>query len=119
MAKEAALSDAEFEEAKRNAADVEDDTILKFRRPRIGVNEWIAGCTNPETGRLLTPEFRDREFWQERINRWTTDLIPEENGDWSKRFSDDEIDMFFEADPSATTKEEKHQSRLSKLRKLT
>lgn len=119
MAKEAALSDAEFEEAKRNAADVEDDTILKFRRPRIGVNEWIAGRTNPETGRLLTPEFRDREFWQERINRWTTDLTPEDNGDWSKRFSDDEIDMFFEADPSATTKEEKHQSRLSKLRKLT
>lgn len=88
----------EFEEARRKRKYLDDTDADIFEIPHMGVNAFIAQAKDPETGKMFTPEFRDKPYWNGRIANWTSDLKPEENGDWSKRFSEDEINMFFEGD---------------------
>jgi hypothetical protein len=74
---------------------------------------------HPETG-LLLPEFRlEEEYWPRRREKWTQPLKSDEV--LSDRFTDDEIDVFFDSDPSKTysSKEEELNDKKKNLRLLS
>jgi hypothetical protein len=79
---DAKLYREKYKEARRRYIDGEDE--LEFEKPFIGVTEFLRGLTN-EDDKLLTPEFREEEYWKRRINEWK---------DETKGFNDDEIELF-------------------------
>ena len=94
---------------RSTSAIYDDDEVLEFRKPYIGVNKFLSGL-RPNGKDLLMPEFRlEEEYWPRRIQSWTNPLKSGE--DITTRFTDDEIDVFFEGN----TLEEKK----SKVRLLT
>lgn len=102
--------EAIMQEARLRAGSFDGDEVLEFRAPYIGVTKFLSGLTKDGTtnGDLLFPEFRTKEYWSRRVEKWTSPL--ESGEDIKERFTDDEIDIFFEGD----TFEEK----VSKLRLL-
>ena len=84
-----------MEEARhRSTSDIyDDDEVLDFRRPYVGVNRFLSGL-RPD-GDLLVPEFRlETDYWPRRVESWTKPLKSGEN--IVDRFSEDEINIFFE-----------------------
>ena len=71
-----------YAEAKKLYQDGEDN--LEFKRPYIGVTEFLADLTNSKD-QLLMPSFREFEYWRRRIKDWK---------DPTKGFNNDEIELF-------------------------
>lgn len=71
-----------YQEAKNSYLDGED--TLEFKPPYIGVTEFLRGLTTTDN-KLLTPEFREIEYWKERLLSWK---------DSTKGFNEDEKDLF-------------------------
>ena len=95
-----------MQEARLRAGSFDGDEILEFKAPYIGVTKFLSGLE--VDGKLLFPEFRVEEYWNNRKESWTKPL---ESGEkLEDRFTKDEIDIFFEGN----TFEEK----LSKVRLL-
>ena len=104
-------------DARRRATYHDGDETLHFERPYIGVNRFLSGLKY--RGKYLHPEFRaDEEYFPRRKEDWKTPLKPGET--LRDRFKDDEIDIFFEANPSKTyaTKEEEFEDKVKNLRLL-
>lgn len=90
--------------ARLRASYYDGDEILNLDPPYIGVNKFFSGLEHPTEG-LLMPEFRlDEEYWPRRKEKWTQPLKSDESlyGGENARFTHDEIDVFFEADPTKT-----------------
>ena len=82
-----------YAEAKRNAQLYDDEEILKMTRPYVGVSEFMSGLRNDQ-GHLWFPEFTT-EYWAKRYL------------DWSEgKFTEDEIEAFFDKDKSRIYKVE-------------
>lgn len=83
------------EARNRSSSTVYDgDEVLEFRRPYVGVNRFLSGL-RPNGSDLLFPEFRlEDEYWPRRVEKWTKPLEGSEKV--QDRFTDDEIDVFFE-----------------------
>jgi len=77
--------------AKLRAAYYDGEEILDFNPPYIGVNKFISQIRH--NGKRLHPEFIPENYWDKRKESWQTPL--ETGEDISKRFSDDEIEIFF------------------------
>lgn len=89
---------------RSTSAVYDDDEVLEYRRPYVGVNRFLSGL-KPNGSDLLFPEFRlEEEYWPRRINEWTRPLDGSEKV--SDRFTDDEIDIFF----NGNSHEEKKQN---------
>lgn len=73
-----------YQEAKRNATYIDGEDTLEFKPPYIGVTAFLRGLTNSDDI-LLTPEFREFEYWTRRIKDWKNPDIG---------FNNDELDMF-------------------------
>lgn len=115
--KEAAKMKSLMDEARRRASFHDGEEILEFRPPYIGVNRFLSGLM-PNGKDLLMPEFRTEEYWSRRIESWTKPL---ESGEkLEDRFTDDEIDLFFNADSSKTysSKDEEFKDKIKNLRLL-
>ena len=83
-----------MKEARLRAGTFDGDEILEFRAPYIGVTKFLSGLE--VDGKLLFPEFRVDSYWSLRQESWTKPL---ESGETLRdRFTDDEIDIFFEGD---------------------
>lgn len=107
---QAKASDAAYEEARRKAIDMADgETAYVFNPPRIGVNAWVAGRPDPDDpSTLLTPEFRQDEYWDRKKYRWTH--MPEPGKTWLDYFTEDDLTMWFKPDdPTASPKEQMEQ----------
>jgi hypothetical protein len=86
--------------ARLRASYYDGEEILDLKPPYVGVNKFLSGLEHPEKG-LLMPEFRlEEEYWPRRREKWTSPLKSDEN--LADRFTDDEINIFFEADPGKT-----------------
>ena len=59
----------EYEEAKKKCSYLDGEESLNFNPPYIGVLKFLAGLKN-EQDKLLTPEFREVEYFFERIKKW-------------------------------------------------
>lgn len=106
--KNAQLMESLMAEARQRAASTvyDGDEVLEFRKPYIGVNKFLSGLA-PD-GQLLFPELRlEEEYFPRRIESWTKPLNGSEQV--ADRFSDDEIDVFFEG---ADHNEKKSKARL-------
>ena len=120
------MKDAERQEhlmkirnARLRASYYDGDEILNLDPPYIGVNKFMQGLVHPETG-LVVPEFRlEEEYWPRRKEKWTEPLKSDET--ILDRFTDDEIDVFFDADPSKTysSKEEELADKKNNVRLLS
>ena len=76
------------------SAIYDDDEVLEFRKPYIGVNRFLSGL-KPNGQDLLFPEFRlEEEYWPRRVEKWTQPLKSGET--IQDRFTEDEINIFFE-----------------------
>jgi len=52
---------------RSTSAIYDDDEVLEFRKPYIGVNKFLSGL-RPNGKDLLMPEFRlEEEYWPRRI----------------------------------------------------
>ena len=85
-----------MKEARLRAGSFDGDEMLEFRAPYIGVTKFLSGLTKPDSPDLLFPEFRIKEYWSRRNEFWTKPLEGGENIE--DRFTEDEIDIFFEGD---------------------
>lgn len=54
--------------------------------PYVGVNAFLSGLVNSD-GKLLFPEFRDKEYWDKRKLQWK-----------EAKFTDEEKELFFNSD---------------------
>lgn len=83
-----------MKEARLRAGTFDGDEILEFRAPYIGVTKFLSGLEVDD--KLLFPEFRVDSYWSLRQESWSKPL---ESGETLRdRFTDDEIDIFFEGD---------------------
>lgn len=82
-----------MKEARLRASFFDGDEILEYRAPYIGVTKFLSGL-KPNDIDLLFPEFRTDEYWKRRVEEWTKPLESDETIE--NRFTDDEIDVFFE-----------------------
>ena len=104
--------------ARLRASYYDGEEILDLKPPYVGVNKFLSGLEHPEKG-LLMPEFRlDEEYWPRRREKWTSPLKSDEN--LIDRFTDDEINIFFEADPGKTysSKKEEFEDKKKNVRLL-
>jgi hypothetical protein len=104
--------------ARIKASYYDGEEILDLNPPYIGVNKFLSGLEHPEKG-LLIPEFRlEEEYWPRRREKWKNPLMPGEN--IRDRFTDDEIEVFFEADPTKTysSKEEEFNDKVKNIKLL-
>lgn len=86
---------SDWAKVKRRYPDGEAELI--FGSPYIGVTSFLRGLTNADD-QLLTPEFREFEYWKRRVVEWK---------DPSKGFNDDEKAIFGDITaPTTTLKEE-------------
>ena len=86
ITKETQKAQKAYAEAKKSYLDGEQ--IEEFKPPYIGVTSFLRGLTvldANEKERLLTPEFREKEYWLKRIKAWK---------DPNEGFNDEEIEMF-------------------------
>lgn len=74
---------------------IDEDEYFKYERPYIGVNEFLSNfVTNDGEGHHLYPYFNNDNYWKERLQAWNKD------GNATERFSENEIDCFFDGDVS-------------------
>lgn len=88
----AALQEA-YKKAKEHPRYLDGEDELQFDFPYIGVTSFLRGLTNSD-GQLLTPEFREKEFWKRRIAKWKDD---------TKGFNSDEEELFGPFSPITDT----------------
>ena len=84
-------------EAKREY--VNDEEMLKLKRPYVGVLECLSGTKNPVTGKYFFMEYRKNAYWQKRFHAWTLGK-KSVNSDHNDGFTQDEIELFFNGDES-------------------
>lgn len=63
--------EAEFRRAIQNAKDLDSETMLMPDPPYVGVTKFLDGRRN-SAGNLLTPEFIEDNYWDDRISHWTS-----------------------------------------------
>ena len=88
----ASLQEA-YQKAKEHPIYLDGEDELKFDFPYIGVTSFLRGLTNSD-GDLLTPEFREKEYWKKRISEWK---------DSTKGFNSDEEELFGKFSPITDT----------------
>lgn len=89
----------EWNQAKKSFID--DEELIKMKRPFVGTTEFLTGLKNSE-GRYLSPEFREGDYWANRFHAWSTGK-KSESPDHSDGFTQDEINLFFDGDESKIT----------------
>lgn len=62
-----------WSKAKRNGIDLDSDVMLMPDPPYVGVTKFLDGRKN-SSGRLLTPEFIEDNYWDDRISHWTSQI---------------------------------------------
>ena len=104
--------------ARLRGSIIDGEEILDFERPYVGVNRFLQGLTNSD-GEQIVLEFIVQNYWDKRKESWTNPLRSGEN--IKDRFTEDEIDLFFEGDPTKTytSKQEEFQDKLKNARLLT
>lgn len=88
---------ATFDEAIRRAKDDEDDIVLNPEPPFIGVTKFLDGRRNAE-GNLLTPQFVEDNYWNEKIHAWTDTLRAGES--ILDKFTEDDLKMLVDGKDS-------------------
>ena len=88
----AALQEA-YKKAKEHPTYLDGEDELHFDFPYIGVTSFLRGLTNSDN-RLLTPEFREKEYWKHRIAKWK---------DATEGFNTDEEELFGAFSPITDT----------------
>lgn len=90
----------EFQKAKKEYLDGEQ--IEKFNPPYIGVTEFLRGLTTKDE-KLLTPEFREFEYWRRRVKKWKEGEFNEDEKELygnniviSDNMTEDELKKWFE-----------------------
>ncbi len=104
-------------QARKRGDAFDDEEMLEFEKPFIGVNRFLSGLKTDE-GDYIVLDFIVDNYWSKRKEFWTKSL---ETGEQvADRFTDDEIDIFFEADPLKTysSKEEEFQAKKEKAHLL-
>lgn len=92
-AKDSIAANKEYKEAKRKYLDGE--TIEEFKPPYVGVNKFLSGLVNKD-GKLLFPEFREKEYWDRRFALWKEGEFTEEEKEL----------LFAQGQPSKLTRQE-------------
>jgi hypothetical protein len=80
--------------AKKRAAYYDEEEVLDFDPPYIGVNKFLTKIRKPD-GSRLNPEFIVENYWSNRKDSWQNPLQAGE--DIASRFSEDEIEIFFKS----------------------
>lgn len=104
-------------QARKRGDAFDDEEMLEFEKPFIGVNRFLSGLKTDE-GDYIVLDFIVDNYWAKRKEFWTKPL---ETGEQvADRFTDDEIDIFFEADSLKTysSKEEEFQAKKEKAHLL-
>lgn len=96
-----------FFKARQNAINIDSEVVLNPDPPYIGVTKFLDGRRNSE-GNLLTPQFIDTNFWDDRISHWTSPIPA--NKTIQDMFSLSEIRLLAEGD----TDDERYQNFLNK-----
>lgn len=86
-----------MKEAKRQY--VNDEEVLRLKRPYVGVLECLSGVKNPVTDKQFIMDFRPTPYWQKRFHAWTKGQ-KSQSEDHNDGFTQDEIDLFFNGDES-------------------
>ena len=104
-------------QARRKGMSFDGEEMLDFEKPFIGVNRFLSGLKTDE-GDYIVLDFVVENYWNKRKEQWTKPLESGENIE--DRFTDDEIDLFFEADPlkTYTSKEEEFQAKKENIHLL-
>lgn len=84
IAAESAVLQEKYKEAKKHPTYIDGEEELHYDFPYIGVTSFLRGLTNSDD-KLLTPEFREFEYWIRRIKDWK---------DPDKGFNEDEEELF-------------------------
>lgn len=102
--------------ARLRASYFDEEEVLNLDPPYIGVNKFLQGLEH--NGKRLHPEFIAENYWEKRIESWTKPLESGEN--IADRFSNDEIDIFFEGTPGKTysSKDEEFEDKLKNVHLL-
>ena len=96
-----------FFKARQNAINIDSEVVLNPDPPYIGVTKFLDGRRNSE-GNLLTPQFIDTNFWDDRISHWTSPIPADKT--IQDMFSLSEIRLLAEGD----TDDERYQNFLNK-----
>lgn len=97
--------------AKLRAAYYDGEEVLDFTPPYIGVNRFLSKIRH--NGNRLHPEFIPENYWEKRREAWQKPL--EAGEDVSKRFSDDELEIFFNSASEAHLLNDDEAEQLEKL----
>ena len=84
--------DKKYEKARNEARQygADEEAFLRMERPYIGVSEFLTGQRN-RLGKLYFPEFIPKNYWSNRFYEWAKG---------PDKFTDDEINVFFDGDRS-------------------
>lgn len=84
--------DERYRKAKAKATQygIDEEAMLIMERPYVGVSEFLSGQRN-EQGKLYFPEFVAKNYWSNRFYEWAKG---------PDKFTDDEINLFFDGDRS-------------------
>ena len=104
--------------ARLKGYSFDGDEVLDFERPYVGVNRFLSGLKN-DAGDYIVLDFEIENYWAKRKELLTTPLKSGET--LTDRFTKDEIDIFFEADPTKTyaSKEEEFEAKKANLKLLS
>ena len=67
--KDASVLQEQYKRAREQAIYSDGEEALQFKPPYVGVIKFLSGLKN-EKDKLLTPEFKEFNYWKERIKDW-------------------------------------------------